>query len=265
MRARVGASVFVLLVALLVVLLVAIQAGPAWAAQEPGEAGGARLPALTVSIGGPEGAQALPATLQVVVLLTLLTVAPALVIMVTSFTRILIVLSFTRSALGTQQIPPNMVLVGIALFLTVFTMAPVWQTVNDRALQPYLTQEIGYEVAAGRAVRPVREFMLRQTSESELALFVKLGKVPQPETPEDIPTYVVVPAFMVGELKRAFTMGFMIFIPFVVIDMVVATTLMSMGMMMMPPVVISLPCKIMLFVLVNGWQVVIESVVASFG
>jgi len=248
----------------LVWLMAAAQARPALAAQEGGASGEARLPGLTISIGSTDAVQTLPAALQILALLTALTLAPALVIMVTSFTRILIVLSFTRSALGTQQIPPNMVLVGIALFLTVFTMAPVWQEVNEQALGPYLNHEIGYEVAGGRAVRPVREFMLRQTSESELALFVRLGKIDRPETPEDIPTYVVVPAFMVGELKRAFTMGFMIFIPFVVIDMVVATTLMSMGMMMMPPVVISLPCKILLFVLVNGWQVVVESIVASF-
>lgn len=222
-------------------------------------------PTLTLQLDGAGEGEMLPATLQIVVLLTLLTLAPALVIMVTSFTRILIVLSFTRSALGTQQIPPNIVLAGIALFLTVFTMAPVWQQVNQAALQPYLEREIGYRAAAQRAVGPIRAFMLEQTSEADLALFVKLGELPRPETPDDVPTYAVVPAFMVGELKRAFTMGFMIFLPFVVIDMVVATTLMSMGMMMMPPVVVSLPCKILLFVLVNGWEVIIESVVASFG
>ncbi len=216
---------------------------------------------LTLGTGDP---QSLPVTLQIVALMTLLSLAPALVIMVTSFTRILIVLSFTRSALGTQQIPPNMVLAGIALFLTIFTMAPVWKEANEAALQPYLKQEIGYQTAAERAVKPVRAFMLRQTGESELALFVRLGKLPRPESPEDIPTYAVIPAFMIGELKRAFTMGFMIFIPFVVIDLVVATVLMSMGMMMMPPVVISLPCKILLFVLVNGWQVITESLVVSF-
>jgi flagellar biosynthetic protein FliP len=221
-------------------------------------------PAVTVDLDDISSLQQLPITLQIVAILTILSLGPALVIMVTSFTRILIVLSFTRSALGTQQIPPNMVLVGLALFLTVFTMAPVWRTVNDDALQPYLRHEIGYREAAGLAVEPVREFMLRQTEEPELAVFVNLGKLPRPRTADDIPTYVVVPAFMVGELKRAFTMGFMIFIPFVVIDMVVATTLMSMGMMMMPPVVISMPCKILLFVLVNGWQVVTESVVTSF-
>ncbi|HUU55660.1 MAG TPA: flagellar type III secretion system pore protein FliP [Armatimonadota bacterium] len=220
-------------------------------------------PTLSVSIDGADP-QALPATLHIVALMTILTLAPALVIMVTSFTRILIVLSFTRSALGTQQIPPNIVLAGMALFLTIFTMAPVWQEVDERALQPYLQGTIGYEDAAARAVSPVRAFMLRQTPEADLALFVSLGKLPRPATSDDLPTYVIIPAFMVGELKRAFTMGFMIFIPFVVIDMVIATMLMSMGMMMMPPVVISLPCKIMLFVLVNGWHVVTESVVASF-
>ena len=233
-------------------------AGPLIAAEA------ASRPAVTVDLDDISSIQQLPLTLQIVAILTILSLGPALVIMVTSFTRILIVLSFTRSALGTQQIPPNMVLVGLALFLTVFTMAPVWRTVNDDALQPYLRHEIGYREAAGLAVTPVREFMLRQTEEPELAVFVNLGKLPRPRTADDIPTYVVVPAFMVGELKRAFTMGFMIFIPFVVIDMVVATTLMSMGMMMMPPVVISMPCKILLFVLVNGWQVVTESVVTSF-
>ena len=220
-------------------------------------------PTLSLRVDGADP-QALPATIQIVILMTILTLAPALVIMVTSFARILIVLSFTRSALGTQQIPPNIVLAGMALFLTIFTMAPVWQEVNDRALQPYLKGEIGYEPAASLAIAPVRAFMLRQTPEPDLALFVSLGKLPRPATPDDLPTYVIIPAFMLGELKRAFTMGFMIFIPFVVIDMVVATMLMSMGMMMMPPVVISLPCKILLFVLVNGWHVVTESVVASF-
>jgi flagellar biosynthetic protein FliP len=154
--------------------------------------------------------------------------------------------------------------VGLAMFLTIFTMAPVWKTVNDQALQPYLKQQITYEVAGAKAMGPVRGFMLRQVGEKDLALFTKLAKLPRPRTPDDIPTYVLAPAFMIGELKRAFTMGFMIFIPFVVIDMVVATTLMSMGMMMMPPTVISLPCKILLFVLTNGWQMVITSVVTSF-
>jgi len=242
-------------------LLLILCPAPLWAA--PLRAAQPLGPTLRLSIDGADP-QALPAALQIVILMTILTLAPALVIMVTSFARILIVLSFTRSALGTQQIPPNIVLAGMALFLTIFTMAPVWREVNDRALQPYLQGAIGYEAAAACAITPVRAFMLRQTPEPDLALFVKLGELPRPETPDDLPTYVIIPAFMVGELKRAFTMGFMIFVPFVVIDMVVATMLMSMGMMMMPPVVISLPCKILLFVLVNGWHVVTESVVASF-
>jgi len=240
--------------------LIAALAGDAWGAG----AAPALSPTVNFNVDAGLTAEALPTTIQIVALLTLLSLLPALVMMVTSFTRILIVLSFTRSALGTQQIPPNMVLVGLALFLTAFTMAPVWRAVDENALQPYLKHEIGYEEAAEKAVQPVREFMLRQATESELALFVKLSKLPRPQAPDDIPTYVVVPAFMVGELKRAFTMGFMIFIPFVVIDMVIATTLMSMGMMMMPPVVISLPCKILLFVLVNGWEVVTQSIVTSF-
>lgn len=226
-------------------------------------AGAVPGPAVTISVSGAGPGQ-LPLTLQLLALLTVLSLAPALVVMVTSFTRILIVLSFARSALGTQQIPPNMVLAGLALFLTMFTMAPVWQAVNEQALQPYLGHQLDFQVAAQRAIAPVRAFMLRQTEESDLALFVNLGKLPRPRTPDDIPTYVVVPAFIVGELERAFTMGFMIFIPFVVIDMVVATTLMSMGMMMMPPVVVSLPCKVLLFILVDGWQLVAQTVVTSF-
>ena len=245
--------------AISVVAALGARAWPASAAQSP-----APTPAIAINFTGAADPQQLPLTLQILGLLTLLSLAPALVIMVTSFTRILIVLSFTRSALGTQQIPPNMVLVGLALFLTVFTMAPVWRAVNEQALQPYLKGKLQYDAAGERALKPLRAFMLRQTEESELGLFVKLGKLPRPKTPDDIPTYAVVPAFMIGELKRAFTMGFMIFIPFVVIDMVVATTLMSMGMMMMPPVLISLPCKIMLFVLIDGWSLIAQGLVASF-
>jgi flagellar biosynthetic protein FliP len=224
----------------------------------------AAAPTLTLAFGGADDPKALPAVLQIVILMTVLTLAPALVIMLTSFTRILIVLSFTRSALGTQQIPPNIVLAGLALFLTIFTMAPVWQEINDQALQPYLSGASDYEAAADRALVPLRAFMLRQTPEPDLALFVSLAKIPRPATSADVPTYVLIPAFMTGEIKTAFAMGFMIFIPFVVIDMVVATMLMSMGMMMMPPVVISLPCKLLLFVLVNGWDVITRSLIASF-
>jgi len=224
----------------------------------------AAAPALTLTLDGAGDPKSLPAVLQIVILMTVLTLAPALVIMLTSFTRILIVLSFTRSALGTQQIPPNTVLAGLALFLTIFTMAPVWQEIDTKALKPYLAGESDYEVAADRALTPLRAFMLRQTPEPDLALFVSLAKLPRPSTSADVPTYVLIPAFMTGEIKTAFAMGFMIFIPFVVIDMVVATMLMSMGMMMMPPVVISLPCKLLLFVLVNGWDVITRSLITSF-
>lgn len=244
-------------------LLLAAILAPAAPALAAAPAPTAPSPAVSISFANADPQQ-LPLTIQIIGLLTLLSLAPALAVMVTSFTRILIVLSFTRSALGTQQIPPNAVLVGLAIFLSIFTMAPVWQRMNEQALQPYLQGKLAYDAAGERALQPLRKFMLRQTGESELGLFVKLGKLPRPKSPDDIPTYAVVPAFMIGELKRAFTMGFMIFIPFVVIDMVVATLLMSMGMMMMPPVVISMPCKLLLFVLVNGWEVVTESLVTSF-
>ena len=247
--------------ALLAAVLLIAGVGQASAAQPPAQP---ETPTLSITLGDPAQPEQLPLALQLLALLTVLSLAPALVIMVTSFTRILIVLSFTRSALGTQQIPPNIVLAGVALFLTLFTMAPVWRAANEQAVRPYLEHEIGYQEAASRAMGPVRDFMLRQADEADIALFLKLGKLPRPKTPDDVPTYVIIPAFMVGELKRAFTMGFMIFIPFVVIDMIVATVLMSMGMMMMPPVVISLPCKLLLFVLVDGWTMVTQSVVASF-
>jgi len=222
------------------------------------------IPRLSLGVEAAKSPQEVSLSLQILLLLTVLSLAPALVTMVTSFARIAIVLSFTRSALGAQQIPPNSVLIGLALFLTMFTMAPVWNRVNQDALQPYMAHKISYQEAMDKASVPVRDFLFRQTRESDLALFLKMGKLPRPHDRSEVPTYVLVPAFIVGELKTAFTMGFMIFIPFLVIDMVVATTLMSMGMMMMPPALISLPCKIMLFVLVDGWHLVVQSLVTSF-
>jgi len=222
------------------------------------------LPKVTLGLERAGSRQDVSASLQILFILTVLSLAPALVMMLTSFARIIIVLSFTRHALGTQQIPPNSTLVGLALFLTFFTMAPVWQNVNANALQPYLTNEISYKVAVDRAVVPVREFMLRQTSESDLGLFVGLAKMSRPRGPQDIPTYVLVPAFVISELKTAFIMGFVIFVPFLIIDMVVAVTLMSMGMMMLPPIMISLPFKVLLFVMVNGWHLVAKALITSF-
>jgi flagellar biosynthetic protein FliP len=201
---------------------------------------------------------------QLLLLLTTLSLAPALLVMVTSFTRIVIVLSLVRNAVGVPQLPPNQVLLGIAFLLTVFVMAPVWTTVNEQALQPYLAGEIGQSEALERAEGPVRTFMLAQTRESDLGLFVGLSRDTRPETVDDVPTYVIIPGFIVSELKTAFLMGFIIFIPFLIIDIVVSSALLSMGMMMLPPVVVSLPFKILLFVLVDGWSLIIGSLVTSF-
>ncbi len=201
---------------------------------------------------------------QVVGLLTILAVAPALLMMMTSFTRIVIVLGLTRSALGTQQIPPNQVLMGLALCLTYFTMQPVLGEINDSALQPYVAKKISMDAAVQKALPPVRRFMLRQTRESDLALFVELSHTPRPRTARDVPTFVIVPAFVISELRTAFTMGFIIFLPFLVIDLVVSMVLMSMGMMMMPPMLISLPFKVLLFVMVDGWHLLARALALSF-
>jgi len=222
------------------------------------------LPKLSFGLESATSRQDISSSLQILFVLTVLSLAPALVMMLTSFARIVIVLSFTRHALGTQQIPPNSALVGLALFLTFFTMAPVWQNVNSNALQPYLNNQISYKQAIDTASVPVREFMLRQTNEQDLGLFVSMAKMPRPQGPADIPTYVVVPAFIISELKTAFIMGFVIFVPFLIIDMVVSVTLMSMGMMMLPPIMISLPFKVLLFVMVNGWYLVAKALITSF-
>ena len=209
----------------------------------------------------PEGAAT---GVQLLVLLTVLSLAPALLVMVTSFTRIVIVLSLVRNAVGVPQLPPNQVLIGIAFLLTVFVMAPVWKTVQAEALQPYLDGDITQSEAMREAEDPIRRFMLAQTRESDLELFVSLSSEVRPETVDDVPTYVVIPSFIVSELKTAFQMGFIIFVPFLIIDIVVSSALLSMGMMMLPPVVGSLPFKILLFVLVDGWGLIIGSLVSSF-
>jgi flagellar biosynthetic protein FliP len=225
---------------------------------------GMALPKINIGVDATRSPQDVSLSLQVLFLLTILTLAPSLLIMLTSFTRIVIVLSFTRSALGTQQVPPNPILIGLALFLTFFTMAPVLNTVNDRALQPYLHQQLGYQPALQRAEAPIRDFMFKQTREKDLALFVHLSKISRPTGPEQIPTTVLIPAFIISELKTGFIMGFVIFIPFLIIDMVVGVTLMSMGMMMLPPALVSLPLKILLFVMVDGWHLIAHSLVVSF-
>ena len=217
---------------------------------------------ITLQVGGEEG---MSVSLKVVLFLTALTFLPAAVMTMTSFTRIVVVLAFLRQALGTQQTPPNQVLIGLALFLTLFIMAPVWEQVNAQALQPYLEHRLNEAQALERAAQPIREFMLKQTREKDLRLFTEIARLPLPERPEDIPLRVVLPAFIISELRTAFQIGFLLYVPFLILDMVVASVLLSMGMMMLPPIVISLPFKLLLFVLVDGWSLVVGSLVRSFG
>jgi flagellar biosynthetic protein FliP len=203
-------------------------------------------------------------SLEILFLLTVLTLAPAIIISVTSFTRIAIVFSFIRRALSTQQEPPNQVMMGLALFLTIFIMAPTIIQVNDVAIRPYFAKEINATEAYQRGIQPVREFMFRQTREKDIALFLRLGELPRPANRGEVPTWVLIPAFMISELTTAFKIGILLFIPFIVIDLVVASTLMSMGIIFLPPVLISLPLKIILFVLVDGWHLLTYQLVNSF-
>jgi flagellar biosynthesis protein FliP len=230
----------------------------------PGIALAQAMPALT-STPAPGGGTQWSLSIQTLLLLTALTFLPALLLMMTSFTRIIIVFALLRSALGTQTTPPNQVLVGLALFLTFFIMAPVGQKIYTDAYLPLSENQITFTTAVERAAVPLRGFMLKQVREADLALFTKIAKQPTPAKAKDIPMRVLIPAFVTSELKTAFQIGFIIFIPFLIIDMIVASVLMSMGMMMMSPVLVSLPFKIMLFVLVDGWSLLIGSLVTSFG
>lgn len=220
-------------------------------------------PSVSIDLGSDSPKQT-AVVIQILILLTVLSLAPALFIMVTSFTRIVIVLSFLRQALGTQSVPPNQVLLSLALFLTMFIMAPVGQQVYGDALQPLLAEQLSYEDAWKKGIEPVRGFMLRQMRDKDLELFITLSKIPKPETVGDVPTYVIIPAFILSELRISFQIGFLIYIPFLIVDMVVASILMSMGMMLLPPAVISLPFKLILFVLADGWYLVVGSMVRSF-
>lgn len=222
------------------------------------------VPNINIGVEAANNPKDVALSLQILFTLTVLTLAPSILIMMTSFTRIIVVLSFLRSALATQQMPPNQVLIGLALFLTFFTMSPYIDQVNKNALQPYVAGTITQETAVKEALKPMREFMFKQTRENDLALFVNLSELPRPESPDDVSTATLIPAFIISELKTAFQIGFLIYIPFIVIDMVVASTLMSMGMMMVPPVMISLPFKILLFILVDGWHLLIRSLITSF-
>lgn len=222
------------------------------------------IPAVTLTTG-EDGAQNYSVTIQILALMTLLTFLPAIVMMMTSFTRIIVVFAILRQALGLQQTPSNQILVGLALFLTLFIMTPVLDQINQQAVQPYLNEELTTLEALQAASRPLHGFMLMNTRESDLDLFMRISDTPAVERPEDIALSVLVPAFVTSELKTAFQIGFMLFIPFLVIDLVVASVLMAMGMMMLSPVIISLPFKIMLFVLVDGWAMVVGTLAASFG
>lgn len=203
-------------------------------------------------------------SLSIIVLITVLSIAPAILVMMTSFTRIIVVLGFTRNALGTQQSPPNQVFIGLALFLTFFIMGPVFTQINHNALQPYMDGKLTQQQAFKEASSPLKEFMAKQTREKDLQIFLDYAKIKKPEKITDIPITALVPAYAISELKTAFQMGFVIFVPFLVIDMIVSSVLMSMGMMMLPPVMISLPFKILLFVLVDGWSLIVKSLLMSF-
>ncbi|TYP77642.1 flagellar type III secretion system pore protein FliP [Paenibacillus methanolicus] len=223
------------------------------------------LPNVSVNIGGAgEGEQPGTSALSLLLMITILSVAPAILVLMTSFTRIVIVLGFIRTSLGTQQMPPNQVLIGLAMFLTFFIMSPTLGQVNEVALQPYLKGQITQTQALNKAAVPMKKFMFNQTREKDLLLFLNYTKTQKPKTYEDVPLTILVPAFALSEMHTAFQMGFMIFIPFLIIDMVVASTLMAMGMMMLPPVMISLPFKILLFVLVDGWYLIVKSLLLSF-
>ena len=222
------------------------------------------IPGVNVEVGTAENPAQVGSTLQVIAVLTLATLAPGILMMTTSFVRIVVIIGFLRNALATQNVPSNQVIVSLALFLTFYIMAPYWSQANDNGLQPYLAGQISQEEAITNVLEPMREFMFRQTREADLALFVNLSDAPRPESQEDVSTFVLIPAFIISELKTAFQIGFMIYVPFIVIDMIVATTLMSMGMMMLPPVMISLPFKILLFVMIDGWHLLIRSIIVSF-
>ncbi|WP_054031325.1 flagellar type III secretion system pore protein FliP [Desulfatitalea tepidiphila] len=219
---------------------------------------------LQIDVAQGENPGKMGVVLQIFLLLTILSLVPSILIMVTCFTRIAIVLSLLRQAIGAAQLPPNQIIIGLSLFLTFFVMTPVWQNVHQNALKPYLDNQLSSAEALERATTPIRGFMIKQTREKDLALLVGIAKMERPKNIDDVPTTVLIPAFMISELKTAFQIGFMLYIPFLIIDMVVASVLLSMGMMMLPPVMVSLPFKLMIFVLTDGWFLIVGSLIKSF-
>ena len=229
-----------------------------------GEAAAQGLPKISLQVEEAKRGGDAAVSLQIIFMLTILSLAPSILIMMTSFTRIVVVLSFLRTAIGTQQMPPNQLLIGLSLFLTFFIMAPVLERVNNEAIQPLIEDQIPYKEALDKGMEPMREFMMKQTRQKDMALFIRLARVHQPRNRSEIPNSVLIPSFIISELRTAFQIGFILFIPFLVIDLVVASILLSMGMMMLPPIMVSLPFKILLFVLVDGWNLIVQSLVKSF-
>lgn len=250
---RVGLLVLVIVMIILALGLQEVQAEPT-----------ITIPRIGITLEDAENPEQVTTSLQILLLLTVLSLAPSILIMMTAFTRIIVVLSFLRNAIATQQTPPTQVLIGLALFLTFFVMSPIASEINENAIQPYLAEEISDAQAIENAMLPIRDFMLRQTRENDLALFLEMSDSEMPNDLDEISTTVLIPAFIISELKTAFQLGFILFLPFIVLDMVVASTLMSMGMMMLPPAMISLPFKILLFIMVDGWNIVIRSLVTGF-
>ncbi|RJP65567.1 MAG: flagellar biosynthetic protein FliP [Ignavibacteriales bacterium] len=222
------------------------------------------LPKIGIDVGSSDSPKDISVTLQLLLLLTVLSLAPSIMIMTTSFLRLIIVFQFLKNAMGTQQMPPNQLLAGMALFITLFIMAPTWNKVNDEALKPYMDGKITMDSAYNKGINPIREFMFKNVRDEDLELFVSLSNMPKPNSRNDLPTYVLIPAFVISELRAGFIIGFFLFIPFLVVDMVVSSVLMSMGMMMLPPMLVSLPFKVLLFVLVDGWNLIVGSLVRSF-
>jgi len=222
------------------------------------------IPSIKLGIEKAEKPEDVALSVQILLFMTVLTLAPTILIMLTSFTRIIVVLSFTRNALATQQAPPNQVLIGLALFLTLFVMGPVLKDINEVAVKPYMDKEIGFHEALAKGSGPIRDFMFKQTRDEDLAVFIEAANLSRPANLDDIPTDILIPAFIISELRTAFEIGFLIYIPFLLIDVVVATTLMTMGMMMVPPMMISLPLKLLLFIMVDGWNLIVRAIVLSF-
>ncbi|MFH1068820.1 MAG: flagellar type III secretion system pore protein FliP [Candidatus Glassbacteria bacterium] len=233
-------------------------------AQAPAGAGGTIFPSVQIGLGASQQPEDFAITLQLLFLMTLLTLAPSILIMMTSFTRIVVVFHFLRQALGTQGMPANQILIGLALFLTFYIMSPVWKDINDNALQPYLRHDITQPEAFDRGLAPLRTFMFHQVREKDLSLFVFMAKMEKPKTAEEVPTLVLIPAFIISELRIAFQIGFLLYLPFIMIDMIVSSVLLSMGMLMLPPIIISLPFKVLLFVMVDGWYLLVSSLMRSF-